>query len=236
MTNWAAVQRAARSDFTVAGVAQEELLRTYLPVMRGYLLGVRSVSPSNVDDLLQGFVADKMLRGGLFGKADPSRGRFRNLLLKSLSNYLASWFSRRSRDPTVLTDEGELPDLAVTTDQSACFDWAWAHQTVLSAIEAMEGECAKKGRMDVWEVFQGRIAHPAFDGLPEMPYGELVARLKLSSPRQAVDLLTTAKRMFRRCLRETIGWYAAGSEAVESEMGDLRSILARTRNLGGKPQ
>ena len=231
-TDWTAVLLAARSDFSFSGAAQDDLLRVYLPVLRKYLLAARRVPRDHVEDILDGFVADKILRGGLFKKADQARGRFRNLVLKSLNNYVATWFAKRVRDP--LKDAGleVLPDVPVVADQTAQFDESWACQTVTAALERMKVECLEKARSDVWEVFYCRVVLPAYQDVPEVPYEELVAQFKLSSPREAINLLVTAKRMFVRCLRESIGRYAADAADVEGEMADLRGILMRSRNLG----
>ncbi len=223
------------SDFSVSGLAQDELLRVYLPALQGYLLRVRGLSPDHVDDVLQGFVADKIVRGGLFKKADHTRGRFRNLVLKSLNNYVATWFAKQARVPVTPAEGDNIPEVPVEADQTLRFDQDWARQTVTAALERMQVECEQKSRGDVWDVFYCRVVRPAYQDEPEIPYEELVARFHLSSPREAINLLVTAKRMFLRCLRESIGTYAAETDDVEGEMADLRGILMRSRNRGDMP-
>jgi len=232
-TNWAAVLQAARSDFSISGKVQDDLFRVYLPALQRYLLRARRLSPDHVEDILQGFVADKILRGGLFKKADQARGRFRNLVLKSLNNYVATWFAKRARDPMKDAGVEDIPDIPVVAEQTVHFDENWARQTVTTALECMKVECQEKSRSDVWDVFYCRVVRPAYQDAPEVPYEELVTQFNLSSPREAINLLVTAKRMFVRCLRETIGRYAANAADVEGEMADLRGILMRSRNLGG---
>ena len=233
-TNWSAVLQAARSDFSVSGKVQDDLLRVYLPALQKYLLRARRLSPDHVEDILQGFVADKVLRGGLFKKADQARGRFRNLVLKSLNNYVATWFAKQAHDPMKDAGVEDVPDIPVAAEQTAQFDENWARQTVTTALEFMKVECLEKSRSDVWDVFYCRVVRPAYQDAPEVPYEELVAQFNLSSPRAAINLLVTAKRMFVRCLRETIGRYAANAADVEGELADLRGILLRSRNLGGR--
>jgi len=97
----------------------------------------------------------------------------------------------------------------------------------------MKVECLEKSRPDVWDVFYCRVVRPAYQDAPVVPYEELVAQFSLSSPREAINLMVTAKRMFVRCLRDAIGRYAADAADVEGEMADLRGILMRSRNLGG---
>lgn len=233
VTNWTAVLQAGRSDFSISGAAQDELLRVYLPALQGYLLRVRVLSPDHVEDILQGFVADKIVKGGLFRKADQARGRFRNLVLKSLNNYVNTWLQKRARGPVEGVGVDHLPDIAVEAEQTVPFDEDWARQTVTAALETMQRECVQKSRGDVWDVFCCRVVRPAYEDAPEVPYEAIVEKFNLSSPREAINLLVTAKRMFVRCLREAIGRYAAEGEDVDGEMADLRSILMRSRNRGG---
>lgn len=231
-TKWSAVLQSARSDSSVSGTAQDALLRVYLPALQKYLRRVRRLSPDHVDDILQGFVADKILRGGLFRKADQARGCFRNLVLKSLNSYVATWLAKRAHDPLKDAAAEDLDDICVVAEQAAQFDENWARQTVTAALECMKAECLVKSRSDIWEVFDCRVLRPAYQHAPEVPYEELVAQFNLSSPREVINLLVTAKRMFVRCIREAIGNYAADVD-VEGEMAALRGILMRSRNLDG---
>lgn len=229
-TNWVALRQAAHADFFTSNSAEEELLHSYLPVMRNYLLRARSISEDHVDDILHSFVADKVLRGGLFKKADPSKGRFRNLLLTSLNNYVATWFKKRTRDPSVPTADGGIPEEVITAPSSSAFDISWARETVLAAVELMQRECGAKTRPDIWEVFHGRVVRPAFEDAPAVAYDDLVTRFNLTSPREVINLLVTAKRMYLRCLREVIGRYVDDEREVEVEVAELRAILMESRN------
>jgi len=232
VTDWAAVLQAGRSDFAVSGGVQDGMLRVYLPALQRFLLRVRRLSPDHVEDILQGFVAEKVLRGGLFRRADRTRGRFRNLLLKSLNNYVATWYERRGRDPVTQTADGTLPETPVAAEQVERFDEEWGRQTVTSALEMMKAECEEKSRSDVWAVFHGRVVRPAYYDDAEVPYEELVRDLGLSSPRDAINLLLTGKRMLLRCLRQAVGRYLPDGAGIDEELADLRGILMRSRNRG----
>src|SRR6516165_1206970 len=52
-----------------------------------FFIARRGYSPQDAEDLTQDFFVH-ILRGNWLQKADPARGRFRSLLLKSLQNFL----------------------------------------------------------------------------------------------------------------------------------------------------
>lgn len=83
-TIWSLVRRADDDQSVVRGPALDDLLRRYAPAMTAHLVRRKRVPPDQADDLVQGFIADKVLEKRLVGMADPNRGRFRTLLTKAL--------------------------------------------------------------------------------------------------------------------------------------------------------
>ena len=63
------------------------LLERYQPALRSYLLNVRRMTADAADELLQSFIADRILEHELVRMADQRLGRFRALLLASLRNF-----------------------------------------------------------------------------------------------------------------------------------------------------
>lgn len=231
VTDWHALQHAANSASFHSAKAKADLLASYLPAIRGYLVGICRLPSHVADDLLQGFVAEKVLKGRMFGKADRARGRFRNLVLKSLNNYVATHFSKQARDPLKDSGQADLPEQAVGPVQTRGFDLEWACQVVRASAAAIKIECEAKNRPDLWGVFHGRFAGPALEEQPEVSYDEIVRRFECSSPREIINLLTTAKRMFYICLRAEVALYVGGEQQVDEELADLRAILFGTRPI-----
>src|SRR4051812_38640775 len=85
MTQWSLVARAGQPP-AEARAALDVLLRRYAPALRAHLLLDRRMSGdrSKAEDVLQGFVADKVLERNLIALADRERGRFRTFLLAAL--------------------------------------------------------------------------------------------------------------------------------------------------------
>src|SRR3954452_18501690 len=96
-TQWSVVGRAgsgANDDARRRALAT--LLARYLPALRSYLRAKHRVDPDRADDLVQGFLTDKVLEQDLIRQADRGRGRFRTFLLTALDNYVTSHVRRET--------------------------------------------------------------------------------------------------------------------------------------------
>jgi hypothetical protein len=233
-TDWGAIS-AAGGDGATARPALGRLLERYLPALKSYLRVKWRVTGDRCDDLLQGFVAEKVLEQGLIGRAEVQRGRFRNFLMTALDRFLISDFrrgvaARRSPGQGASAaggngngDATEVPG-GVGAD---VFDLAWARQVLDLTLQRMRQSCQVNGREEVWGLFEARVVRPALDGVEPPPYGELLRRFKFESPEQAWNLLATGKRMFQKNLRLVVAEYAADEDDVEDEIRLLRQILGQ---------
>ncbi len=224
-TRWSLVERAAASDADVSSAALSELLVLYTPVLRTFLIESRRVQADSVDDLIHDFVADKVLARKLVHHADRARGRFRNLLVKALTNFVTARNIRRNARQSYLVDVEELG--GIPSDQEVDrFDQEWVRQVLRDSLRLMEEECRTRDRMDVWKVFRMRILNPILHDKEAVGYGELVSQLGIETPRQAINLLATAKSCFRRHLRKAVGRYVLEDE-IEEEIRALREIVGQ---------
>lgn len=230
-THWPLVHAARANDPAVRRQALEELLVRYLPALRAHLASKKRVPADRVGDLLQGFVASKLLEQDLIARADPRKGRFRALLVTALDHYLISVHrhdhaKKRSAHTVPLEAEGSLAPPDPAEPPSSVFDIAWAREVLNAALARMCQECLKAGRPEVWGVFEARIVRPTLESVPVLSYDDLVTRYGFRSPMQASNVLVTARRMFARTLRAVVSEYAGDAEAVEDEIRDLLRILS----------
>ena len=230
-TRWSLISRARRKVTEEQRQALSELLLLYMPALRTHLvLGMRLRS-DRVDDLLQGFVTEKILAGTLVAQAKREKGRFRDWLRCSLTRYVYEVHRREtakkrypSKGTIVPLDEGL--EEAVSYDLGKkIFDSAWAKSVLSQACARMEARCKDVGRPDIWEVFECRLLRPILEEMPPIPYQDLVERFRFESPRQASSVLTTGKCAFGRALRSVIKEYAPG-RTVEEEIKNLLHILS----------
>ena len=227
-TRWTLVGRAEAGGDELAA-----LLQRYLPALRAYLVLERRLNADVADDLLQGFTASRILEQNLLSRADAARGKFRTFLLTALRNYAADE-ARAANAAKRRPADGKLASLDEARDvgtSASCdsFDIEWARQTLADAIERMRNECQSSGRPELWELLRVRVIEPALSDEQPPAYEQLVARFGFATPMQASNALITAKRMFARALRATIGRYADDDVEIERELADLRMILARSK-------
>jgi len=76
-THWSLVCRAGQDDQQAKRDALDQLLACSLPAMRAHLVYAKRLAPADADDVVQDFVAEKILQRDLLGRADQRLGRLR---------------------------------------------------------------------------------------------------------------------------------------------------------------
>lgn len=235
-THWSLVGRAALragvGPGDAARTALGELVRIYLPALRAHLVGAMRIDPHRADDLLQGFLTDKVLEQNMIALADPNRGKFRTFLLTALERFVIDTHrheSARKRAPgSKLLDVDEAIERITTNrNPSDAFDRAWANEVLAEVMRRMRAECQSSNRAHLWAIFEARMLLPIADGTPPPSHEDLARRLKLDSPTQSANALGSAKRLFTRNFREVVGEYAADESEVDSEIRELWEIFSR---------
>ena len=231
-TAWSLVARAGHEG-ALQRDALGELLTRYLPALHTHLVYRRGFQPEVAEDLVQEFIAGKIVEKDLIARADQELGKFRTFLLTALDRFVANQIrdqraQKRSPGKGKLVSYGEQ-DEAVNDEggPSTMFNVTWARGVIDQALEQVRRECEASGRTDLWGVFECRIVAPILEGAEPPSYHELVERFGFRSPTQASNALTTAKRMYARALRNVVAEYAGNNLEIESEIDDLRKILAR---------
>jgi RNA polymerase sigma-70 factor (ECF subfamily) len=233
-TRWTLVNRAAGADAVAQPLAIAELVRAYAPALRAHLMQWLRCDAHRADDLLQGFLTDKVLEQRLIGHADPKRGRFRTFLLAALNRYVVDRHrhdTARKRAPRGgMLDIAELSDdvpaPVVAPGAVSAFDAAFAREVVGEVLSAMRWQCGQTGRADLWDVFEARYLKPATENTAPEPHESIARRLNLPSPQHAANLLVTAKRMFTRLFKIVVGRYAADQDEVRDEVSELWRLFA----------
>jgi len=232
-TRWSLVARAGQEDAEAKREALGQLLIRYLPALQAHLVYRKRLPPEKADDLVQEFVTNKILEKDLIARADQQLGKFRTLLLTALDRFVKNQIRdehAKKRAPSggaVVTFDERYDGLPTGQRPSQAFDVAWARGVIAEALRQMQAECEATGRQDLWGVFQCRVVGPILEGTPATDYKLLVERFGFQSPTQASNVLTTAKRMYARALRSAVGQYTQDEQEIESEIKDLKQILAQ---------
>jgi RNA polymerase sigma-70 factor (ECF subfamily) len=236
-TRWTLVGRAGGSDVDAQPIAIAELVRMYSPALRAHLLQSLRYDEDRADDLLQGFLADKVLQQRLIGHADPKRGRFRTFLLAALDRYVVD--AHRHRAARKRSPRGDMFDIDDHRDTLAsrngtgastdAFDLAWAREVLGEVLSTMRAQCEQTNRLDLWDVFEARYLKPAIEDVEPEPHESIAKRLNLESPKTAANLLVNAKRQFTRVFKQVVKRYAASEAEVRDEVADLWRIFSSAR-------
>ena len=232
-TRWSLVDLIRRGDAQATREALGELLTRYLPALQAHLTRRRGLAPEKADDLIQEFVAGKILEKGLIARADRKLGKFRTFLLTALDRFVidrARHDAAKKRSPgdaAVVSLGDRQPALPADETPSGIFDVTWARGVLAETLGRMRRHCEAQGRDDLWGVFQSRLMDPILRGSEPADYAELVRRFGLKSPAHASNVLITGKRMFARTLRTVVAEYCQDDQEIESEIEELRQILAR---------
>jgi RNA polymerase sigma-70 factor (ECF subfamily) len=212
--------------------ALEQLLTRYLPALQAHLVHTKGLSSENAEDLLQDFVAGKILERDLIARADRHLGKFRTFLLTALDRFLINRLRDVGAKKRAAGEGAErlgerAARLSVNGGPSDAFDVTWARRVLAEVLQRMRTHCETTGRTDIWGVFECRVLGPILDGTEPPDYRELVQRFGLQSPSQASNVLATAKRMYGRTLRAVVGEYTRSDGEIDEEIRELREILAR---------
>jgi DNA-directed RNA polymerase specialized sigma24 family protein len=234
-THWSLVAEAAQEDAGGKRQALGRLLIRYLPALRTHLVYGKRLAPDHADDLLQEFLADKILERDLLGRANQQLGKFRTFLLTALDRFVLNRIrdaGAKKRAPAAgaqLAGGDWAEHLPSPQGPADSFDVAWARGVLSQALDQMRVECEQSGRRDLWDVFQCRVVGPTLEGTEPLDYRQLTRRFGFRSPSEASNILVTAKRMYARALRGVVGQYARDDQEIDIEITELRGILAGSR-------
>jgi RNA polymerase sigma factor (sigma-70 family) len=194
----------------------------------------RGHSAQDAQDLTQDFFL-VILEGTLLQSADPKRGRFRALLIKSLKNFLVdahvkrgtqkrggglqfvSWEEWMADAPSQLISVQALE----TFPDEAVFDRGWAAAIAEEALRRLRVECESKGRRRVYEVLNGYLTTERED----ISYQDLSVALGVPEP-SVKSLLHQFRKRYRALLREEVAKTVESNADVDDEIRYLCATLS----------
>ena len=215
-------------------VAWEEIVQRYN--RRIYNICYRFVGTSDdAQDLTQDFFV-MILKGQLLQRANPTRGRFRSLVLKALEDFLRDAQAKRSARKRggdvqfVSWDDwmSEAPSHFSISQQESerwpaerIFDVRWAATVVERALSRLGEECETRGRRRVFDMLspclaaeRNNVSYSKFSktlGIPEPSVKRLVHQMRIR---------------YRALLREEVGLTVDRPDEIDDELRYLCAALS----------
>lgn len=233
-THWSVVLSCADRAEGKARAALSQLCQTYWRPIFTFVCR-RGFSEADAQDLAQDFFL-LVLKGNLLHLADPSRGRFRSLLLKSLQNFLidanlkrsaekrggavqfVSWDDWMAEAPSQLSVPARILE---TWPAERLYDLRWAATVVEQALRRLAEECEIRGRRRVFDKVSIYLTAErddvSYDAV-SVPLG-----IPVSSVRRLIHQL---RLRFRTLLREELARTVLDPSEIDDEIRYLCTALA----------
>jgi RNA polymerase sigma-70 factor (ECF subfamily) len=235
-TRWSLILSAANSqgEEQQARAALEELCRTYWRPIFSFVCR-HGYSMEDAQDLTQDFFV-KILEPGWVRHADPDRGKFRSLLLRSLQNFLInaaerthtrkrggevkfiSWNDWMAEAPSQLSVSAQAID---SLPPERLFDLRWAVTVVEHALRRLREECESKGKRRLFSALSSHLTAER----DEVSFAQLSAELGIAES-AVIKQLHNLRQRYRSLLRDEVAHTVADPAHVEDEIRYLCAALA----------
>ena len=232
-THWSFVScvRDANSEHR-RDLINDFLIKYMMPLRAHIARQFPLIKNEDREDLLQDFVASRILQQSILNRALKQRGRLRSLLCVSLNNFIKIWLRQHKTDLLFKATTIFSSDFGVNSkdDPAISFDLAWARFVLAEAVNRLKDECNANGRQLMWDVFDLRILRPIVLSVEPVPYQQLSNRCGLPVKRLE-NLLITARRAYSRKLRQIISVYTASKNETEEEIQAIWAITSSAANI-----
>lgn len=232
-TRWSVVLAAGAEPGAAAQKALSHLCQIYWRPIFAFICRLGH-SATDAQDLTQEFFLF-VLGGQLLQRADPDKGRFRSLLLKSLENFLkdshdrgtskkrgrgvefVAWDDWMAEAPSHLSLSKRALDEA---SPERLFDIRWAATVVERAMARLREECEMRGRRRVFDALSGWLAADR----SEISYTQLAASVGVTDD-TIRRLLSQLRLRYRALLRDEVSRTVRDDADVEDEIRYLCAAL-----------
>lgn len=176
-------------------------------------------------ELTEGFFVHCFLRD-IWGRADQQKGRFRNFLITSLNNFLATEYKRRKIEHTRFISLENLPkeDLAdvfiATPEAEHEFNQVWRREFIIRVWGKLQKEFQNSDKTLHLELFRLQLYAPLIEGTDALNLSEIAEKFSIPT-KKASNMIITVKRAFKRLIRQEISLWASNEQETNEEINDL---------------
>lgn len=214
-----------------ADAALAQLCRDYWPPLYSFVRR-REFSPTDAQDLVQGFFAD-FLKRKAYAQTDRRKGKFRSFMLASLKHYMADVWDREQAIKRGGKQEFVLLDDEVHAVEDGCgkhstallnedheYERRWAAALVTRAVRSLETEFSQGAKARLFSELKPFIT----GGTGLLSQQDVAERLGIPIDTLRSHLSRMRAR-YRELLREEVARTIALTDDVDEELRHLRKIL-----------
>lgn len=222
-TMWVVIAKARAGDMEEL----DRLLRYYRPPVLSFIRN-RIPDADEAEDVTQE-VFVTLVQDDVLSRVDPSKGKFRTLLLAVVRHVLSE---RRRSDTAVKRGSGRKPvsldapagpsaeaslgGLIAAPSEDAAFDALWVENLVRLAMNQLRGMSLKEGTRH----FEALFAHVS-DGLS---YSDIAAKMGVTVT-DVKNYVHQARLRLRRLVLQEIQSYSASRAEYEEEVAYLMKLM-----------
>ncbi len=207
-------------------MAREEINRyvmeAYEAPLRIYYLGSSWRTLGEPEDIVNGFLADRLDREEFFNKWQSSGKRLRHWLINAMHFYLKElWRKEHRHDAARIDASSRDEDNGCPVDSGVLdgeMDRIWARAVVSAACRDAEASCRADGLGDHWRLF---LRHH-LDGVP---YRQCSTEFDVNPKRCAV-MVRTASARFREAVQERLRQDGVAPSEFEEELMHLQEVIS----------
>jgi DNA-directed RNA polymerase specialized sigma24 family protein len=187
-------------------------------------------------DLTQGFFHEVVLNRELVHKADPSRGRFRSLLLVALNRYVINVRQSQTARTRIPPDKlvpldmiapPELPQTVTESTPEDCYNYAWLSALLDQVLSEVEAGCHLDSLATHWQVFYARVVQPSLTGSDAPSLEDLRRKHDIKDEKTVSNMVITVKRRFRSTLEQHIRNTVVSENLLEEELAEIMQFLPK---------
>ena len=230
-THWTIVLQAGKAEADEA--AQKALAifsETYWPPLYTFIRR-RGYSPSNAQDIVQGFF-EHLLERNTLSRADQEKGKLRTFLLGALQNFLLKQHERMSAlkrgggkqmvslDDQIIDAEAAM-HATMHLNEVSSYDAAWASSIVARAWKSLRERFVAEGKGNWFDALRPFIA----GGTAQPPDQQEVAERLGTTVENLRVSLSRLRQRYRHALRAEVASTVSDPKEIDDELHYLYQVL-----------
>lgn len=229
-THWSLVVSSREKDSTIRRDSLGELCEAYWYPLFAYLRR-KGHSPEQAADYVQSFFLE-LIDKEFLETVSPEKGHFRWFLMSAIQRYVAKQIERQAAQKrggerqffSLNVEDAEQryrlePDDGWSAEK--LFDRRWALAVLEQALERLQADQEKKGKLELYLALQ-----PTLSGIPMNgeQYTEIGERFGMLAGAVKVAALRLRQK-YRDTIREIVAQTVVKSDDVSDELDELLSAL-----------